>query len=168
MIHTAEEFLADYGYESATTAKLLGALTDASLTQQKADGHPTLGDIAWHIATTHGMMLNQCGFSVHANENWTMPAGTTAQQILDEYNTAVASTKAEAATKTPEDLQKVYNMWGMMDWPVAVSLAALIHHEVHHRGQLSVLMRQAGLTVPSIYGPNFEETQEWIAKKAAT
>lgn len=168
MFHTAEEFLTSYGYESATTAKVLAALTDESLAQRKAEGHPSLGDIAWHIATTHGMMLNQCGFSVHANENWMMPAGTTAQQILDEYNTAVASTKAEAATKSPEDLQKVYNMWGMMDWPVHISLNALIHHEVHHRGQLSVLMRQAGLTVPSIYGPNYEETQEWIAKKAAT
>jgi uncharacterized damage-inducible protein DinB len=29
----------------------------------------------------------------------------------------------------------------------------LISHQIHHRGQMTVLMRQAGLAVPSIYGP---------------
>jgi len=30
-------------------------------------------------------------------------------------------------------------------------------HELHHRGQLTVLMRQAGLVVPGIFGPAQEE-----------
>ena len=29
----------------------------------------------------------------------------------------------------------------------------LINHQNHHRGQMTVLMRQAGLTVPGVYGP---------------
>jgi len=33
----------------------------------------------------------------------------------------------------------------------------LIQHQNHHRGQMTVLMRQAGLTVPGIYGPAKEE-----------
>ena len=39
-------------------------------------------------------------------------------------------------------------------------LSALIRHEAHHRGQMTVLMRQAGLTVPGVYGPSREE---WVA-----
>ena len=33
----------------------------------------------------------------------------------------------------------------------------VIQHQYYHRGQMTVLMRQAGLTVPDIYGPAKEE-----------
>ncbi|MCC7477485.1 DinB family protein [bacterium] len=167
MFHTFEEFITDYRFESETTKKVLEALSDESLGQRKGIGETTLGDIAWHIATTHGMMLNQAGFHVPANDKWMLPQGTSAAEVLAEYERAVTATIEEAAGKSPEELKKVYSMWGMAEWPVHVTLAMLISHEVHHRGQLSVLMRQAGLKVPSIYGPNYEETQEWIAKNAA-
>jgi len=52
MFHTAAEFIDFYGWETACTGRVLAALTPASLTHQKAGaGHPTLGDIAWHITT---------------------------------------------------------------------------------------------------------------------
>lgn len=37
----------------------------------------------------------------------------------------------------------------------------LIQHQIHHRGQMTILMRQAGLTVPGLYGPSKEE---WAMK----
>jgi len=30
-------------------------------------------------------------------------------------------------------------------------------HQTHHRAQMTVLMRQAGLKVPGVYGPSREE-----------
>lgn len=33
----------------------------------------------------------------------------------------------------------------------------MIQHQIHHRGQMTILMRQAGLTVPGLYGPSKEE-----------
>ena len=33
----------------------------------------------------------------------------------------------------------------------------LLHHQIHHRGQLSVLIRLAGGVAPAPYGPNREE-----------
>jgi uncharacterized damage-inducible protein DinB len=33
----------------------------------------------------------------------------------------------------------------------------LLHDQIHHRGQLSVYLRMAGGTVPSIYGPSGDE-----------
>jgi uncharacterized damage-inducible protein DinB len=35
-----------------------------------------------------------------------------------------------------------------------------IRHEVHHRGQMTVLMRQAGLPLHGFYGPSRDE---WVA-----
>ena len=41
-------------------------------------------------------------------------------------------------------------------WANGLTLRLLISHEIHHRGQMFVLMRQAGLRVPDIYGPTRE------------
>ena len=45
-------------------------------------------------------------------------------------------------------------------WPRGTTLLALILHQTHHRAQMTVLMRQAGLAVPGLYGPAREE---WAA-----
>ena len=45
-------------------------------------------------------------------------------------------------------------------WSRGMTLFYLILHQAHHRGQMEVLMRQAGLKVPGIYGPAREE---WAA-----
>jgi uncharacterized damage-inducible protein DinB len=50
-------------------------------------------------------------------------------------------------------------MYGM-DWNKGTTLHILVTHQTHHRGQFTVLMRQAGLKVPGVYGPSKEE---WIA-----
>ncbi|WP_258881781.1 DinB family protein [Paenibacillus sp. sptzw28] len=39
-------------------------------------------------------------------------------------------------------------------------------HQIHHRGQMTILIRQAGLTAPGIYGPNEEETAAMRAAHA--
>jgi uncharacterized damage-inducible protein DinB len=45
-------------------------------------------------------------------------------------------------------------------WTRGRTLAALVAHQTHHRAQMTVLMRQAGLEVPGVYGP---ARQEWTA-----
>lgn len=167
MISNAQSFLGAYGFESQTTSNVLGALTDAALSQDKAPGHnTTAGDIAWHIATAPIYILNQVGFNIDAAQP-EKPANLTAAQIKSTYDAISAQVKEQAATKTPEDLAKVYHVFDMMDWPAGQMLGILMHHEIHHRGQLSILMRQAGLVVPSIYGPTHEVTVESMKKQMA-
>jgi len=42
-------------------------------------------------------------------------------------------------------------------WKRGVTLLALLMHQAHHRGQMTVVMRLAGLKVPALYGPAREE-----------
>ena len=49
-------------------------------------------------------------------------------------------------------------------WERGFTLYVLLVHEVHHRGQVTVLMRQARLMVPGIFGPSKEEWEKWGMK----
>jgi hypothetical protein len=51
------------------------------------------------------------------------------------------------------------------EWAKGFVLQCLILHQAHHRGQMEVLMRQAGLKVTGIYGPAEEE---WSANGNGT
>lgn len=165
MFNNAQEFIEHYGWESGCTAKVLANLTDESLSLAKADGHNTLGDIAYHVASSPAMMMRECKWDM-PDRGWNTPEGVTAAQIQQVYNEDIARLKEIAGGLSEEGLREVHHVFGMMDWPVVNMLTALISHEVHHRGQLSVLMRQAGLVVPSIYGPNAEETAEMLKQMA--
>jgi uncharacterized damage-inducible protein DinB len=163
----AQSFLMPYGWESQVTSNVLGALTDAALAQEKAPGHNmNAGDIAWHIATAPIYMLSQVGFDFDMAQV-AKPEKMTVAKIKSMYDTISTQVKEQTAAKTPEDLAKVYHVFNMMDWPASQMLGILMHHEIHHRGQLSVMMRQAGLKVPSIYGPTHEMTMEKIQEQMA-
>lgn len=166
MYHEIGEFTEHYKWESDVTAKVLAALTDESLRQAKAEGHNNLGDIAWHVATAPAFMLNEIKMEMPKFERGT-PAGLTVAKISETYADLLAKVDAHAQNITPDDLKAIHHVFGMMDWPAAQMLNALIAHEIHHRGQMSVIMRQAGLVVPGIYGPNYEATQEMMKKMQA-
>ncbi|MCC7479137.1 DinB family protein [bacterium] len=167
MFNSTQEFIPAYGYESEITERVLRALTNEALAQSKGEGDQNAADIAWHIATAPRYMFNQIGWDVPPMTEWGTPAGLTVEQIVNEYCANRDRVKAEAAKVSDADLQKVHHVFGMLDWPAWMMLQAQLVHEAHHRGQLSVLMRQAGLTVPSIYGPNKEQTAEMMAQMAA-
>ena len=42
-------------------------------------------------------------------------------------------------------------------WKRGVGLSVQVHHHIHHRGQITLIMRQAGLKVPGLYGTSKEE-----------
>jgi uncharacterized damage-inducible protein DinB len=53
-------------------------------------------------------------------------------------------------------LEEEDDMYGE-PWKKGQSLTNLVAHQCHHRGQMTVLMRQAGLRVPGFYGPAKED-----------
>ncbi|MEW6171378.1 MAG: DinB family protein, partial [Candidatus Omnitrophota bacterium] len=60
---------------------------------------------------------------------------------------------------TDNTLAEELNLWGE-NWAKGKLLGVLVIHQTHHRAQMTVLMRQAGLKVPGVYGPSKEE---WAA-----
>jgi uncharacterized damage-inducible protein DinB len=159
MYRTMEDFREDYAYEREATGKILAALTDASLGQRVSAGGRTLGQLAWHVVGTLYEMPGQAGLETGGGKV-DAPIPGRAAEIAAAYDAAAAAVAAAVASQWSDAaLAEEIPMYGE-SWKRGKVLAALIKHEAHHRGQMTVLMRQAGLPVPGVYGPAKEE---WAA-----
>lgn len=156
MYTSIAEFIQEWNHEAGSTQKVLDALTDNSLQQQVSSEDRTLGRIAWHIVTSTPGMLIEFGIKVEPVENsGTVPS--SAKEMAETFRRVSADTiDAVKQQWTDGSLKEMVNVFGMT-MPKAVTLSLLIKHIIHHRGQMTVLMRQAGLKVPGIYGPAREE-----------
>ena len=159
MYRTIEDFKNDWAYESEATSKVFANLTDASLNQRITPEHRTLGFLAWHIVMSLGM-AGEAGLPFEAPGDYTShpPAGAAViKSTYDKYSAGIIAS-IDKNWKDANLLEKV-QMYGMT-WTRGYGLLAMVKHQAHHRGQMTVLMRQAGLLVPGAYGPAKEE---WAA-----
>ena len=157
MYRRIDDFLTDYTYESQATLSVLRALTDAALAQRVTPEGRTAGRLAWHIAVCTGMAA-EAGLDVRTPPDSDPPP--SAREIAERYGEAACAVSgAVKAQWTDASLAEEVPMYGEM-WTRGKALMSMVKHEAHHRGQLTVLMRQAGLAVPGVYGPAREE---WAA-----
>jgi len=164
MYRTVTEFVNDWDRESGISLKVERALTDKSLIQKTDPEGRTLGAIAWHMAVMIGLTGSAVGLEVAAPARGTEPPAA-ASGIADAYETAMKSLKEEASRKlTDEKMAAVITIFGRT-MPAAGALDSLVRHQIHHRGQMTVLMRQAGIAVPSVYGPSREESAAMRAQQ---
>ncbi|MEK4487539.1 DinB family protein [Psychrobacillus sp. FSL H8-0484] len=159
MIRKLEDFLTNWKHESDSTFKIFNTLTDESLKQKVYEEGRTLGKLAWHLVVTIDEMIGKTGLQFSATPH-DAPQPATAQEMAEAYiESSNAMVQAIKEQWTDETLLEEKDMYGQM-WTVANILHILTSHQTHHRGQITVLMRQAGLTVPGMYGPSREE---WLA-----
>lgn len=162
MFRKLEDFNKAWTYESEMTHKVLAALTDESLGQKVTEEGRDLGFLGWHLTQTLGEMLGLVGLKVDAPSH-DLDRPDSAAAIAAAYDKAARSVAEQvSANWNDETLLESDEMYGET-WTRGLTLHYLIAHQAHHRGQMTVLMRQAGLAVPGVYGPSKEE---WVAMGA--
>ncbi|BAU29222.1 putative damage-inducible protein DinB [Aneurinibacillus soli] len=156
MYTTIDSFIRAWDNDAAGMQRVMDTLTDASLKQEVSPHDRTLGRVAWHIVYTIYEMMEKSGLTL-AGAIEEAPVPETAEVIALAYRKANESL-ADALRQQWSDtsLQEEVNLYGE-PWTKAIVLNVLIHHQIHHRGQMTVLMRQAGLRVPGVFGPSREE-----------
>lgn len=161
MYRKIEDFEADWAQETEATLRVFRSLTDGSLLQRVTPEGRSMGRLAWHVAATIPEMAEQAGIKgVSALPDDAASTPEHAAAIADAYEAAAhAFADAVRSQWSDEDLREEIPMYGDM-WSKGLTLSILVRHQAHHRGQLTVLMRQAGLAVPGCYGPAREE---WAA-----
>ncbi len=159
MFSTIQDFLYVWAQEFEGTQKVLKHVTTESLKQAVVPGGRTIGRLAWHITTTIPEMMNRTGLSISGPDPES-PIPATAREIFDAYNKAAEELLNQVKDKWNDaSLEQEDDMYGSK-WKRKVTLTSLVFHQIHHRAQVLVLMRQAGLKVPGLYGPAKEE---WAA-----
>ena len=162
MFRTIKDFQKAWEYEAEMTGKVLSTLTDTSLGQKVTPEGRTLGFLGWHITLTLGEMLALVGLKIDAPEQEAECPGE-ASAIAAAFEKGAKSVADEVnANWNDVTLLETDEMYGDT-WSRGLTLFYLVAHQAHHRGQMTVLMRQAGLPVPGIYGPSKEE---WAAMGA--
>jgi len=166
MYRKIDDFKQSWGYETEITTKLFSHLTDESLNQKVTENGRTLGFIAWHIVLTLGEMLGKVGLNIDCPpEDAAAPA--SAKEIAETFEKAAKSVTEEVTKNwTDETLLVTDEMYGMI-WARGTTLSLLINHQSHHRGQATILMRQAGVPVIGVYGPAREEWEAMGVAAAA-
>ena len=156
MYSKVTEFIEDWNYESESTLKVFEQLTDDSLNKKFNDNVRTPGRLAWHMVTTLGEMVQRTGLKFDATPE-DAPLPSAVKEICDEYKrSSEGMLNAVKKEWKDESLLEDVNLYGQ-NWKKGKVLSVLVNHQTHHRGQLTVVMRLAGLKVPGVYGPAREE-----------
>lgn len=152
------EFLSDWAFESAATLKVLDNITDPAMEQKVTPDGRSLGFIGWHLTETIGEMMGKTGLKVFSPDltsgKWKESSAADLKECYKHASDSLVE-KLKANWKD-ETLQDEDDMYGEK-WKRGTTLNILITHQAHHRGQMTVLIRQAGLKVPGFYGPSKEE-----------
>ena len=156
MYSTIQQFTKDFTHEKETTLNVFKAIPNAKLMLKPNDDIRSLQRLVWHILITHGEMLGKAGLTINCPDEHVKPVNDI-NEICQLYEISANSLLQVVNEKwNDEDLSSELNMYGE-NWSKGTILSVLIKHEVHHRGQLSVVMRLNDIKVPSIYGPAKED-----------
>ena len=158
--------------EMETTRRVLERVPGDRLSWKPHDKSMSLGQLALHIATLPGAIAEISQHSPFTMPQIKQPSASTAAELIPALEESVANAKRHLGTLDDAALTK---MWRLVDGDrelFAVPIGGLfrsvmLNHWYHHRGQLSVYLRQLNVPVPSIYGPSADENP-FAAAKAAT
>lgn len=161
----AEHLLADFLMEAESTRKVLDAVPAERLDWQPHEKSMSLGRLAGHVAETPSwapsMMEDEMDFAGVA-DSWKpfIPAGKT--DLMQGFERNVKDFEKLLAGRQDDFMNGTWTARHgdqvVMAMPRHTALrTTLVHHVIHHRGQLTVYLRLLGVPVPGTYGPTADE-----------
>ncbi len=158
----AEWILPEFEQEVANTRKVLEQVPDDKLDWKAHEKSNTIGWNASHLAEIPGWVegtLTQTSWDI---AGYSTPELNSRQEILDSFDTNVASAK-KAFEVVDDDVMQVSWSLTMNGNPLftmprsAVIRSFVLNHLIHHRAHLCVYLRLNDLPVPGMYGPSGDE-----------
>jgi uncharacterized damage-inducible protein DinB len=165
-----ETFLNTWERESQVTRKLLEALPADQYDLRPDAGGRSLGELAWHLTECEAFISDGVARGKFEH-NAKLPIPTRPREV-PALAPGFAKAHDEAVERVrrlaPADLDRTLDFFGREFQIRELLWTVLLHHSIHHRGQLALMCRIGGGECPGIYGPNREETAALRARAAAT
>jgi uncharacterized damage-inducible protein DinB len=158
MTHSAS-LLSDFRREAGLTRPILAAVPEGKLDWQPHDKSWSLAKLAGHVAENPswvGAMIED-EMDVAAG-GWEPFEPTSSQELLEVFDKNVKLVEDALEERDDAFLEGNWQMKHgdqvIMSQPkFEVIRQIVIHHFIHHRGQLTVYLRLLDVPVPSTYGP---------------
>ncbi|MGE3841968.1 MAG: DinB family protein [Vicinamibacterales bacterium] len=168
-----DQLVQELEQEAATTRRVLARVPDDKLAWKPHDRSMSLGQLAQHIATMPGMIAGMARQSPFELPRFEQPSAARAADLVPTLDQSVAEARTHLAGLTDADLASTWRAVSgsreVFSAPVgAVLRTIMLNHWYHHRGQLSVYLRQLNVPVPSIYGPSADENPFAVPSQATT
>jgi uncharacterized damage-inducible protein DinB len=165
-----QTFLDTWDEETKKTVAMLRSLPTDKYDFRPDAGGRSLGELGWHLAEAEAYMTY--GIERGVFEMGAKPPGIERPKKVEELAPGFERVHADAVERVRKlnvaDLDR--EIMFFTGTPVTVRQilwTMLLHHEIHHRGQLSLMCRLAGGCAPAPYGPNREEMAKMREKMAA-
>ena len=160
-----DALLPEFDHEMAVTRKVLERVDEVQFGWKPHEKSMSLGRLATHVAEIPRWghtILDEPEFNMVDGEFRPSVAATTAE-VLDLFDRQVKTIRGILGAKTDAELMSTWtfkqNGQELFAMPRAAAWRSwIMNHLIHHRGQLSVYLRQTGSKVPGIYGPSADES----------
>ena len=149
--------------ETQTTRRVLERVPDHQLGWRPHEKARTLGELALHVAMVPGGVAELVASPSPAQApRFTDPSPKSAAELIPALDQSIA--KAKRILGGMDDATLV-GTWRLMQGErelfaiprIAMLRSVMLNHWYHHRGQLTVYLRELGVPIPSIYGPSADE-----------
>ncbi len=151
--------------EHRITKTVIGAIPAGKSDYRPDDISKSALELAWHIVGTEKRFM--AAVAGGAFDYSPMPRPDTVKtpaDLIAWYEQDFRSNLENLKGLSNEQLLKMVDFRGMFQLPAVMYLGFILHHTVHHRGQLSMYLRPMGAKVPAIYGESYDSAE---ARKAS-
>jgi uncharacterized damage-inducible protein DinB len=150
--------------EARATRRVLERVPDKRLGWRPHEKARTLGQLALHIAMVPGgvAQLVASPSPARAPQFGPDPSPASSSELVPALEQSVAKAKQLLGDMDDAALTSTWRLTNGDRELFATSRAAMLrsimlNHWYHHRGQLTVYLRELGVPIPSVYGPSADE-----------
>jgi len=158
-----EALLPEFDIEMAKTRRLLERIPGDRLGWKPHGKSRSLGELSTHLTelARWGTRARGESFQVGSEK---APEMKSAADFIARFDANVAGSRAALAQIPADTLDAAYRVLkpdGSLFFEGtrrSILRGVLMNHSIHHRGQLTVYLRENDVPLPSIYGPSADES----------
>ena len=158
----ASGFLQEFDAEMAATRRLLERLPEDGLDWKPHPKSRSIGELATHVTELPrwGIRFLKDSFQVGSEK---APPLTEASAFVARFDENVSAARTNLSNASDEFMEKDFTVFKpngevFFKHPRrSIVRRILLNHLIHHRGQLTVYLRELDRPLPGIYGPTADE-----------